>query len=90
MLNNFFTFLKNSLKNTPLILPRPFPAPFQEVANQGLKASEWVQEVCPLLDGKGGGKEMSAQATGRNTQCIQEALQLANDFARLKLGNAEN
>ncbi|KAI2653520.1 Alanine--tRNA ligase, cytoplasmic [Labeo rohita] len=58
----------------------------QDVANRGLKASEWVQEVCPLLDGKGGGKDMSAQATGRNTNSIQEALQLANEFARLKLG----
>ncbi|XP_073327601.1 alanine--tRNA ligase, cytoplasmic [Pagrus major] len=58
----------------------------QDVANRGLKASEWVQELCPLLDGKGGGKDMSAQATGRNTQCMQEALQIANEFARLKLG----
>ncbi|KAM9352226.1 alanine--tRNA ligase, cytoplasmic [Symphorus nematophorus] len=58
----------------------------QEVAKRGLKASEWVQELCPLLDGKGGGKDMSAQATGRNTQCLQEALQMANEFARLKLG----
>uniref|UniRef100_A0A8C0YJ62 Alanine--tRNA ligase n=1 Tax=Cyprinus carpio carpio TaxID=630221 RepID=A0A8C0YJ62_CYPCA len=57
----------------------------QDVANRGLKASEWVQKVCPLLDGKGGGKDMSAQATGRNTHCIQEALQLANEFAHLKL-----
>ncbi|KAM6937336.1 alanine--tRNA ligase, cytoplasmic [Xenentodon cancila] len=58
----------------------------QDVANRGLKASEWVQELCPLLDGKGGGKDMSAQATGRNTQSLQEALQMANEFARLKLG----
>ncbi|XP_013876050.1 alanine--tRNA ligase, cytoplasmic [Austrofundulus limnaeus] len=58
----------------------------QEVASRGLKASEWVQELCPLMDGKGGGKDLSAQATGRNTQCLQEALQVANDFARLKLG----
>lgn len=58
----------------------------QDVANRGLKASQWVQELCPLLDGKGGGKDMSAQATGRNTQCLQEALQMANKFARLKLG----
>lgn len=58
----------------------------QDVAERGLKASEWVQEVCTLLDGKGGGKEMSAQATGRNTECLQEALQMANEFARLKLG----
>ncbi|XP_055011196.1 alanine--tRNA ligase, cytoplasmic isoform X2 [Boleophthalmus pectinirostris] len=58
----------------------------QETANRGLKASEWVQELCPLLDGKGGGKDMSAQAAGRNTECLQEALQMANNFARLKLG----
>ncbi|XP_034032845.1 alanine--tRNA ligase, cytoplasmic-like isoform X2 [Thalassophryne amazonica] len=58
----------------------------QEVVNRGLKASEWVQEVCPLMDGKGGGKDTSAQALGKNTQCLQEALQIANEFARLKLG----
>ncbi|XP_061826245.1 alanine--tRNA ligase, cytoplasmic-like [Nerophis lumbriciformis] len=57
----------------------------QEKANRGLKASEWVQELCPLMDGKGGGKDMSAQATGRNTQCLQEALQMAQQFASLKL-----
>lgn len=62
------------------------PLCLQEVANRGLKASEWVQELCPLLDGKGGGKDMSAQATGRNTECLKEALQMANEFARLKLG----
>ncbi|XP_054631472.1 alanine--tRNA ligase, cytoplasmic [Dunckerocampus dactyliophorus] len=58
----------------------------QEKANRGLKASEWVQELCPLMDGKGGGKDMSAQATGRNMQCLQEALQMAQQFASLKLG----
>lgn len=57
----------------------------QEVANRGLKASQWVQELCPLMDGKGGGKDMSAQAAGRNTECVKEALQMANEFARLKL-----
>lgn len=61
------------------------PPPPQEVASGGLKASEWVQELCPLLDGKGGGKDMSAQATGKNTHCLQEALQMAEQFARLKL-----
>ncbi|KAL4613682.1 alanine-tRNA ligase, cytoplasmic-like [Arapaima gigas] len=59
----------------------------QEVVNKGLKASEWVQEVCPLLDGKGGGKDMSAQAAGKNTQSLQEVLKLARDFASLKLQN---
>lgn len=62
---------------------------YQDVANRGLKASEWVQELCPLMDGKGGGKDMSAQATGRNTHCIEEALQMANQFAQLKLSENE-
>ncbi|XP_009702540.1 PREDICTED: alanine--tRNA ligase, cytoplasmic, partial [Cariama cristata] len=35
----------------------------QETANKGLKASQWVQEVSGLMDGKGGGKDVSAQAT---------------------------
>lgn len=29
---------------------------------------------------------MSAQATGKNTGCLQEALQVAEQFARMKLG----
>lgn len=37
------------------------------------------------MDGKGGGKDMSAQATGKNIHCLKEALQMADEFARLKL-----
>lgn len=62
------------------------PSSLQDVAKRGLKANEWVQELCQLLDGKGGGKDTSAQATGRNMQCLKEALEMANEFARLKLG----
>ncbi|NXQ79342.1 SYAC protein, partial [Nyctibius grandis] len=62
----------------------------QETANKGLKASQWVQEVSALMDGKGGGKDMSAQATGKNVGCLQEALQVATDFARLRLGELKN
>ncbi|NWS41279.1 SYAC protein, partial [Probosciger aterrimus] len=62
----------------------------QETANKGLKASQWVQEVSGLMDGKGGGKDVSAQATGKNVGCLREALQLATDFARLRLGELKN
>ncbi|XP_033373063.1 alanine--tRNA ligase, cytoplasmic isoform X2 [Parus major] len=62
----------------------------QETANKGLKASQWVQEVSGLMDGKGGGKDISAQATGKNVGCLQEALKLATDFARLRLGELKN
>lgn len=64
--------------------------PTQETANKGLKASQWVQEVSGLMDGKGGGKDVSAQATGKNVGCLQEALKLATDFARLRLGELKN
>lgn len=56
------------------------------MADRGLKANEWVTELCGLMDGKGGGKDMSAQATGKNFGCLKEALQIADEFARLKLG----
>ncbi|XP_048371818.1 alanine--tRNA ligase, cytoplasmic [Sphaerodactylus townsendi] len=62
----------------------------QKVASNGLKASEWVQQVSGLMDGKGGGKDISAQATGKNVDCLEEALQVATDFANLKLGELKN
>lgn len=49
-----------------------------------------MQEVSGLMDGKGGGKDVSAQATGKNVGCLQEALKLATDFARLRLGELKN
>lgn len=67
-----------------------FPFPLQETAQKGLKANQWVQEVSALMDGKGGGKDISAQATGKNVGCLQEALRLATDFARLHLGELKN
>ncbi|QQP50822.1 AlanyltRNA synthetaselike, partial [Caligus rogercresseyi] len=51
-----------------------------------LKANEWCKEVQSVLNGKGGGKAESAQATGTNLAGIQEAIQMANAFAKLKLG----
>ncbi|XP_020819319.1 alanine--tRNA ligase, cytoplasmic [Phascolarctos cinereus] len=62
----------------------------QNAANRGLKASEWVQQVSGLMDGKGGGKDVSAQATGKNVGCLQEALRLATSFAHLRLGDLKN
>lgn len=62
----------------------------QETVKKGLKASQWVQEVSGLMDGKGGGKDVSAQATGKNVGCLPEALRLATDFARLHLGELKN
>lgn len=50
-----------------------------------MKANEWVGQVSPLLNGKGGGKELSAQATGSNTKACDKAMELSLEFSRLKL-----
>lgn len=57
----------------------------KSAVEKGLKASEWVQSVAGLMKGKGGGKPESAQASGDNGACLQEVLQLAEQFAKTKL-----
>jgi len=51
----------------------------------GLTAKSWVDQVVPLIAGKGGGKDLSAQATGTKTDALSEALKTATEFAKLKL-----
>ncbi|ELU16117.1 hypothetical protein CAPTEDRAFT_155717 [Capitella teleta] len=58
----------------------------QEVTKTGLKANEWIGSVQTLMQARGGGKELSAQATGTNTACLQEALGIATKYAQTKLG----
>ncbi|XP_020369373.1 alanine--tRNA ligase, cytoplasmic isoform X1 [Rhincodon typus] len=62
----------------------------QEVVSRGLKASDWVNHILDLLDGRGGGKDMSAQATGKNVTSLDKALKLATEFAELKIGDLKN
>jgi alanyl-tRNA synthetase len=38
------------------------------------------------MQGKGGGKAESAQASGSNVSCLEEALSIATQFANIKLG----
>jgi alanyl-tRNA synthetase len=52
---------------------------------KGLKANEWVQQVQPLMNGKGGGKAESAQASGTNYEKADEIIELARAFANSKL-----
>ncbi|XP_076657484.1 alanine--tRNA ligase, cytoplasmic isoform X2 [Halictus rubicundus] len=53
--------------------------------NKGLKANEWIQEIAPLMGGKGGGKPESAQASGTNISCLNKIIHTAKNFANLKL-----
>ncbi|XP_028040907.1 alanine--tRNA ligase, cytoplasmic [Bombyx mandarina] len=52
---------------------------------KGLLASEWVQSVVDIIGGKGGGKAESAQASGNNPNSLNEAIQIANEYAKSKL-----
>lgn len=57
----------------------------KEAVDKGLKANEWISAVSGLINGKGGGKAESAQASGSNIGCSQEVLKLAKSFAESKL-----
>jgi alanyl-tRNA synthetase len=50
-----------------------------------LPAGQWVQSVSPIINGKGGGKGESAQASGSNVSGLQDAVKAAIEFASQKL-----
>uniref|UniRef100_A0A158P7H9 Alanine--tRNA ligase n=1 Tax=Angiostrongylus cantonensis TaxID=6313 RepID=A0A158P7H9_ANGCA len=54
----------------------------KSLVDEGLKANLWVNEVCTVLGGRGGGKDANAQATGENVDRLEEAVQLARKFAQ--------
>jgi len=62
----------------------------QDAVAKGLKANDWVSQVSGLLNGKGGGKELSAQATGTNPAGLDEAIKISLAFSQLKLGGGDN
>lgn len=57
----------------------------KNAVDSGLLASEWVQSIVTLINGKGGGKAESAQASGTNPSCLNEAMKIAREFAISKL-----
>ncbi|XP_031785196.1 alanine--tRNA ligase, cytoplasmic [Nasonia vitripennis] len=48
---------------------------------KGLKANEWIQAIASMMQGRGGGKPESAQASGPNISCLKEALATAKTYA---------
>eukprot|EP01027_Heterolobosea_sp_BB2_P011944 GEZU01017335.1.p1 GENE.GEZU01017335.1~~GEZU01017335.1.p1 ORF type:complete len:974 (-),score=426.07 GEZU01017335.1:139-3060(-) len=48
-------------------------------------AVEWIKETCKACDGKGGGKPNYAQGQGNDTSKVDDAAQIAIQFANLKL-----
>ena len=50
-----------------------------------MKANEWVNSCSAVIGGKGGGKDVQAQASGKETAKVNEAIELAKQFAATKL-----
>jgi len=50
-----------------------------------LKANEWVNSCAALVGGRGGGKEVQAQAAGKELAKVNEAIEVARKFAVEKL-----
>jgi len=46
----------------------------------GLKANDWCGSVSTLINGKGGGKPESAQASGTNTASLNQAMETVEKF----------
>ncbi|XP_045521368.1 alanine--tRNA ligase, cytoplasmic [Pieris brassicae] len=60
----------------------------KNLVEQGLLASEWVQSVVGIMNGKGGGKAESAQASGSNVSCLNDAIKAARDYATTKVSDS--
>lgn len=52
---------------------------------KGLKAGDWIGQISGPLNAKGGGREENAQCAGSGVDKVAEALELAKQFASVKL-----
>lgn len=53
----------------------------KDLNNRGLKANEWVTRIASFINGKGGGKSDSAQASGTNSKSsIDNLIQIAEEY----------
>merc|ERR1711881_55095 len=50
-----------------------------------IKANAWVSELSKTINGKGGGKDLNAMASGNNVEAADAAVDLAKQFAACKL-----
>uniref|UniRef100_A0A0N5A510 Alanine--tRNA ligase n=1 Tax=Parastrongyloides trichosuri TaxID=131310 RepID=A0A0N5A510_PARTI len=55
----------------------------KDLVSKGFKAQNWINSVCEIIDGKGGGKDIQAQATGNRLEKLSDAVETAKQFAFL-------
>ena len=56
------------------------------MTQRGLKANEWIGHIQDEIKGKGGGKDLSAQAVGSNISSLEKVMAMGIDYACQKLG----
>ncbi|TKR62320.1 hypothetical protein L596_026301 [Steinernema carpocapsae] len=55
------------------------------VKSKDFKANDWVNKICEVIGGRGGGKPVQALGSGDQVAKIDEALELARQLAEAKL-----
>jgi len=60
-----------------------------DLIKKGLKAGDIVKVIAPIIDGGGGGRPQMAQAGGKKTEKIDEALAKATKVIKEKLADAQ-
>jgi alanyl-tRNA synthetase len=90
------TYAKTNLKDKAIYLLSPDAASGRVAHNcivgkslitdHGFKASDWAGVVADKVGGKKGGKDDSAQGSGDNIAGLDEAVKMAQEFAKLKIG----
>lgn len=50
-----------------------------------INAKKWIDEIAPLINGKGGGKDNQAQATGDLIDKVPDVVKAAENFAKLSI-----
>ncbi|UCD30467.1 MAG: alanine--tRNA ligase, partial [Planctomycetota bacterium] len=58
----------------------------KDLIKKGLKSGDLIKHIVPAIDGRGGGKPDLAQAGGKKVEGIAEALALAREWIKEKLG----
>jgi len=57
----------------------------KSLVDSGFKAPDWINKVCEVIGGRGGGKDVQAQANGDKLDKLDEAVKIAREFAELSL-----
>ena len=85
--------LKKKAKSAAIVLGIPegddkvmlLAAMTDDLMQKGLKAGDLIEQIAPIVDGRGGGKPQMAQAGGKNPKNLPQALAKATELIKTHL-----